>query len=506
MAEKVVVVGAGVGGLVTAALAAARGFDVTVVEAAATPGGKLRAVAVGDIPVDAGPTVFTLRDVFDEIFAECGQSLDDHISLTPLTTLARHFWRDDTSLDLFADPHASENAIGIFAGSAAVTGYRSFRAEAARIFNVIDRPFLRSAKTGPLGLCRNIGLGRIGDLLAIRPYESLWKVLGEHFSDPRLRQLFARYATYCGSDPFRTPATLMLIAHVEASGVWRIEGGMHRLAGALASLAERAGCTIRYGTSVDRITTSSGRASGVILAGGEQLAADRVVVNADPAALASGRFGPTAARSIGGVRRRNRSLSAMVWLAKGPATGHPLDHHNVMFSNDYRAEFDALKSGRIPSDPSIYLCNQGAGASQIIVNAPANGDTHHYTEEEIDLCRNRMLASLAQCGVTLSPDHLSVLTPNDFDSLNPSTGGALYGRASHGWAASFLRQGTRTRMPGLYCVGGSTHPGAGVPMAALSGRLAVECLLSDRASTVRSRRAATAGGTSTQSVTTGPMA
>ena len=505
--ERVIIVGAGVGGLTAAALLASADYDVTVLEAQGTPGGKLRSLPVDGIEVDAGPTVFTMRDVFDGIFEACGARLDDHIVLRPATVLARHAWSDGSRLDLFADSRESENAVGGFAGSDAARGYRAFRAEAKRIHDALDRPFLRASKTDPIRLGWRMGIAALPDYLNLRPYTSLWRALGGYFPDVRLRQLFARYATYCGSDPFRTPATLMLIAHVEASGVWCVERGMHQLAGALATLAGTAGARLRYNAPVAEILARDRHVAGVVLADGERIHADRVIVNADPAALAAGRFGTDAARAVGPVLQRDRSLSAFVWLAKAATSGFAFDHHNVFFSNDYRAEFADIRGGRTPGSPSVYVCRQGSDDRyQIIVNAPANGDTHPYTAEEIDRCQTRMLNTLERCGAILAPKTMSVLTPNDFEALNPSTGGALYGRASHGWAASFRRQGSRTRMPGLYCVGGSTHPGAGVPMAALSGRLAVECLLSDRASTATSRRAVTAGGMSTRSVTTVPTA
>ena len=510
--ERVVIVGGGVGGLVSAALLAARGVDVTLCEAASTPGGKLRALPVDGVAVDAGPTVFTMRNVFEEIFAKCGANFGDYVALTPATTLARHGWSDGSSLDLFADRAASEDAIGTFAGASAARGYRNFCDEAARIFRIVEGPFMCSPKTGPLGLAQAVGLDRPGDMLAIRPMDNLWKALGKHFPDPRLHQLFGRYATYSGASPFKAPATLMLIAHVEASGVWLVEGGMHRVAEALAVLATRAGAKLKYSARVSEICVETGRATGVVLANGERIEAERIVVNADPAALATGAFGTDARRAVRPVPPKARSLSAMVFLIRGRATGVPLKRHNVFFSDDYRAEFDAIAAGRLAAAPSTYVCaqdrdegasNQSQERFQIIVNAPANGDTHSYSEEEIDLCQSRMLASMERCGSMLLPDTVSVLAPNDFEELNPSTGGALYGRVSHGFLASFLRQGTRTRIDGLYCVGGSTHPGAGVPMAALSGRLAAECLLSDLASTATSRRAAIAGGTSMRSATTG---
>jgi 1-hydroxycarotenoid 3,4-desaturase len=502
VSERVVIVGAGVGGLVSAALLASRGLDVTVLESEATPGGKLRAID----GIDAGPTVFTMRDVFDEIFEECGACLTDHLTLTSAATLARHAWGDGSTLDLHADPEVSEANVAAFAGPDAAHGFHRFRMEARRLHDALDRPFLRDSKTDPLTLGWRMGWRGLPDWLNLRAYRSMWSALGSYFPDPRLRQLFGRYTTYCGSSPFRTPATLMLIADVEAQGVWLVEGGMHRLGAALAGLAERAGATLRYGERVAEVLSERGRASGVLTATGERIAADKVIVNADPAALGAGVFGAAAARAVGAVPVRARSQSALVWLAKGTTTGLPLTRHNVFFSDDYRAEFDAIARGQVPALPSVYICAQENDAFQIIVNAPPDGDTHIYTPQEIETCQSHMLATLERCGLTLSPTSLSVLTPNDFERLNPSTGGALYGRASHGWAASFRRQGSRTRMPGLYCAGGSTHPGAGVPMAALSGRLASAALLSDRASTARFRRAAIAGGMSTRSVTTAPTA
>ena len=519
VSERVVVVGAGIGGLVAAALLAARGRDVTVVEAAAAPGGKLRQVDAGGVAVDAGPTVFTLRGLFDEIFEAAGADLDDHVTLKPAETLARHAW-GDARLDLFADADRSEAAIAAFAGAAEARGYRAFRAEAKRMFVTLEHAFLRAPLTNPIGLTWRLGVSGFADLLAIRPYETLWGALGGHFRDPRLRQLFARYATYCGSSPFHAPATLMLIAHVEASGVWLIEGGMHALARALETVARRQGACFRYGAAVREIRTARGRAVGVTLADGERVDADVVVCNADPAALAAGALGENVRRAVRGIAPRDRSLSAMAWMARAKTGGFPLLRHNVFFSDDYPAEFAALSSGRTAERPSVYVCAQGRddasgspppGAReplQIIVNAPPIGDTHVLAPTEIMSCTMRMLATLERAGLSLelSPDATVLATPNDFERMFPSTGGALYGRASHGWAASFRRQGARTRIPGLYCVGGSTHPGAGVPMAALSARLAVDCLLRDRASTARCHPAAMPGGTSTRSATTAASA
>lgn len=518
MAERVAIVGAGMGGLVCAALLAAHGVAVTVFEKEDWVGGKARQVAVDGAAIDAGPTVFTLRDLFTDIFRAAGANLDDHVAARPADVIARHAWNGHETLDLHADPAHSEQAIGEFAGVAAAAGYRAFRKEAARIHGILDKTFLQAGKVSwPLPLMWRIGLWRLGDLIAIRPYESLWKVLGEHFADPRLRQLFGRYATYCGSSPFAAPATLMLIAHVEAQGVWLIDGGMSALAEALRRVGEANGAQYRLGAAVSRIDIAGSRPTGVVLQTGERFAADAVVVNADPAALSSALLGEGAAGATGRARPRNRSLSALTWLAHGRTSGFPLSRHNVFFSPDYPQEFRDIGGGRPPADPSVYVCAQDRDAGpatppcdrerlQIIVNAPANGDSHVYSSEEIEQCTSAMRRSLARCGLELEdPLPHSLATPNTFEALFPATGGALYGRASHGWAASFLRQGTRTRIPGLYCAGGSTHPGAGVPMAALSGRLAAQTVLADLASTRRFLPAAMPGGTSMRSATTDAM-
>jgi 1-hydroxycarotenoid 3,4-desaturase len=508
-APRTIIIGAGIGGLTSAALLAAAGCDVTVVESASHAGGKVRQDVVDGVAIDAGPTVFTKRPIFDAIFDACGASLDDHIHLTPAHILARHAWGGD-QLDLFADVRASEDAIGAFAGADAAKGFARFCVEAKRVHDCIDKPFMRSARVGPVGLAARIATQRPRDLFVMRPFESLWKVLGDYFPDPRLRQLFGRYATYTGASPFLAPSTLMLIAHVESEGVWFVDGGLSSLARALEALARKNGARFRFQSKVDRILTDFGHVAGVQLANGERIVGDTVILNGDSAALAAGMFG---VKAVAPYPPDQRSLSAMTFLGAVQAEGFPLTHHNVFFSNDYRAEFDAISRGQLAAQPTAYLCAQdrldqsnatGKERVQIIINAPANGDTHHYSDQEIETCRTAMLDTLAASGLTLSGG-LQGTTPTDFATRFPATGGALYGRASHGWAASFRRPGARTTIPGLYLAGGSTHPGAGVPMVALSGQLAAASIMKDRALTRSSRRVAMAGGMSTPSVKTATM-
>ena len=215
------------GGLAAALNLAAKGEEVLVIERQQAPGGKMRRLEVAGQGIDGGPTVLTMRWVLEQLFDEAGASLSDHVTLEPLSTLARHAWSESERLDLHADLAASADAIGTFSGAAEAQRFRDFSAEAKRIYQTLEKPFLRSQRPNPVSLAMSNGFGGMAAMARINPFETMWKGLGRHFRDPRLQQLFGRYATYCGSSPFLAPATLMLVAHVEQAGVWTVKGGMH---------------------------------------------------------------------------------------------------------------------------------------------------------------------------------------------------------------------------------------------------------------------------------------
>jgi 1-hydroxycarotenoid 3,4-desaturase len=519
--HRVVVVGAGIGGIVCALLLAQRGLAVTLLESQAAPGGKMRQLRVDGAAIDSGPTVFTMRWVFDQILAETGSSLQSLVNVRALPLLARHAWADDgTRLDLHANPELSTEAIGEFAGPAEARRFQAFCREARQLYATLEGPYIRSQRPSLLSMVRDLGPQGLARLTALGPMASLWRSVARHFHDPRLQQLFGRYATYCGASPWLAPATLMLIAQVEMDGVWAVDGGLHGLACALAAHAQRRGVALHCGQTVQRIVVRDGRAAGVQLVDGRLFEADSVVFNGDAAALSAGLLGADAQGATAPVPVARRSLSAVTWSMHCQAEGFPLAYHNVFFDRDYASEFeDIFRHRRLPRQGTVYLCAQdraaprddAAGAWQpdgaermlALVNAPACGDDAYFPAEEIESCETRSLALLRRCGLTIRPQPHQVqrTTPTEFNRLFPATGGALYGAATHGWMSAFRREGAQSRLPGLYLVGGSVHPGPGVPMAAMSGRLAAATLMARLDSTSRSRRVVISGGTSMPSAT-----
>ena len=492
--KKVIVIDSGIGGLTSALLLAHAGCEVTVLERAAVPGGKLAGEEVGGSVLDVGPTVFTMRWVFEEIFADIGESLNDAITLDPLDILARHAWCDGARMDLHADIYRSADAIAKLASAKEGQRFLAFCAHAKRIYETLEPSFIRAPLPSLTRLVGDLLPHRPCDLWAITPFKSLWSMLGTYFHDPRLQQLFGRYATYCGGSPWHSPATLMLVAHVEQSGVWSVRGGMREIVHVVTARLESRGATLRCNAHVQEIIVSGGRASGVVLATGEVLRADAIVANCDVSAIAAGLFGRAAAKAAGvrEVTAKKRSLSAITFALNAPTLGFPLHRHNVFFSPDYAQEFAQLAAlHRIPDVPTVYVCAQdrtdnelGAGTAErlfCIVNAPANGDERTLDAGDIKRHTEATFNVLQRCGLTINQSQNTPLVSpqNQFAERFPGTGGALYGRAPHGSMSSFQRPGVRSKVPGLFLAGGSAHPGPGVAMSALSGRMAATELLMD---------------------------
>ena len=503
MVERAVVIGAGVGGLAAAMRLAHRGVDVTVLERHAAPGGKMRVVDSVAGPVDAGPTVLTMRAVFDDLFDACGAALDDHVTLRPLEVLARHHWPDGSEMDLFSDYERSRDAIAELAGPRAAKQFARFHRDTERLFAAFEGPMMQAAAPSVGGMA-GVVARQPWLVPALAPGRTVAQDLRSRFTDPRLRQLFGRYSTYVGGYPNASPALLSLIWHAESRGVWSVEGGMHGLARAMEAVARAAGATFQYGLEARRIVVEGGRVTGVQI-GEAVLPADAVVFNGDPRALVHGMLGEAARDVLPASAVDARSLSAFVWSFAAEAEGRVPEHHNVFFGRDPEAEFADIAEGRMPRDPTLYVCAQDAGGTatagryEIIMNGPPRPGLDP-DPEEMERCRETTFDMLDRMGLRLERPPLEALTtPEGFHRMFPGSDGSLYGLSPHGIMAAFRRPKARTDLPGLFLAGGGAHPGAGIPMAATSGRLAVEAMIGDRASTSPSRPRATAGGTSTGS-------
>ena len=497
--------------MAAAELAVAR-VPVLVLEACAAPGGKMHREHVDHWPMEIGPTVLTLREVFDELFDRAGSSLEQAVPLKKQSRLARHFWPDGTQLDLYADLNASCDAIADVFGSEAAAGYRSYAAYAEHLYLTAQEPFIYAPRRSlartmwhfgrrVFTVAKQVDAGRTMDeaLLAFFPHT------------PKLRQLFGRYATYAGASPYLAPATLHLISHVERMGVWTVVGGLSHLAEAIAKLIVQHGGHLRYRAPVAEILRSRGRVRGVRLADGEVLDADHVIVNADIRAVEadallpqpSGAAPPALARVLD---KEPPSLSALVLGMVAQVTGTPLAGNNVFFrAGGAQAEFEALFGRRaLVTDPtfSVYASDRAENEGGVLegqerlmglIHAPAG--LAPLRADEAARWQQVMLARMAQNEVQVSLKHAPLLRqPKDFAKRFFGSQGALYGRPPHSWRDFFARSGSRTATSGMYLAGGGVHPGAGVPMAALSGRLAAVALLEDVRATHRSPQAAMPGG------------
>ena len=487
--SRVVVIGAGMAGLAVAARLAVKGHDVTVLEQAATHGGKVGTYSRDGFTFDTGPSLLTLPAVWRDTFLKTGRPLEDCLELVPVDPACHYRFADGTEVDV---PNSRQGAIeafdGAFGGSAG-SDWRAFLRHAGAVWDVTRKPFLQSPQPSARDLLR---MSRdVRALRTVAPWRSLADVGNRMLRDERLRTYLWRYATYTGSDPRRAPAALCVVPWVEQTfGSWYVSGGLRALADALLTRCEERGVTVRLGAEVTRIELSGGRVAGVTLVDGERVAADVVVANADAAEVYD-RLLPHDAGAARPARRRLRradpSSSAFVLLLALRERLTDLAHHTVLFPEDYPAELDALH-GREPhpvDDPTIYLSApddpalrppDGGEAVFLLVNAPrhtpgsarsgvdwdAPGMAEAYAERVLDV--------LARRGIDVRPRLLwrETRTPADLERATRAPGGAIYGTASHGARSTFLRADNRSPVPGLFLASGSSHPGGGLPLVGLA--------------------------------------
>ena len=500
----VVVVGAGVGGLAVAARLAAGGHAVTVCEAAATVGGKLGTASVQGFTWDTGPSLLTWPQLLTDTLAAIGAP---PLTTTRLDPAFTHRFADGSTLVLPAgDTAAVVAAIADQLGADAASDWAALSAYAQRVFDVVEQPFLRRPLT-PLQLLAQST--RLPALATVAPWRSLREVGERYLQDARLRQVLDRYATYTGSDPRRVPAPLVTVPHVEqAFGAHHVPGGLRRISEALAARTVELGGVIRTSIRVARVEVAGGAVRAVVLEGGERLPADVVVsaVDARTTIALLPRRHSVALRAR--LHRATPSLSGFVLLlgVRGVPTldGRPLGHHTVLYPRDYDDEFDSVfgmrsvfgagrRAPRPIPDPAVYLTcpddpttrpDADHRAVFVLVNAAqqepgrgvdwdAPGLAQRYAEAVLRVVQRR--------GVDLGEVVVRrVRTPADLERDTGAPGGSIYGTSSHGLVAAFLRAPNRTGVRGLFCVGGSAHPGGGLPLV-LSSAAIVHGLVGDAA-------------------------
>jgi len=504
-ARRVVIVGGGVGGLAAAIRLAAAGHHVELVEQANRLGGKLDAHRREGFTWETGPSLLTLPRTFDELLGLAGTSLAEACRPRRLDPSFRYHFADGSTFAtrdrLGGDDGSAAAAEALSPGSGA--DFTRWHHRARLTWTVAERTFFAGPIEDPRLLVRRMRTPL--DLLAIDPLPTLARRAAHTFADPRLAQWAGRYATYAGSSPFRVPATLGCIPHVEqAEGAWYLQGGLATLADALAHAATRLGVRTRLGVAVAHVRTAGEgperRVTGVGLADGTELDADVVVSDVDAAGLYRHLL-PDAERAAR-VRAAGRSTSGFLLLLgvrdlDGPARAEEeaqLAHHTVWFSSSYAHEFDDLAAGRAPDEPTVYaaiasrsdpgVAPTGHASWSVLVNVPAENDpAAAWPEARAIAYGDHVLRVLARRGLDLR-DRLVVRehrTPADLAGRFGAVGGAIYGTSSDGRRAAFTRPANRGPVPGLYLVGGSSHPGGGLPLVALSGRIVAAAVADDLA-------------------------
>lgn len=486
--KDVLVIGAGLGGLSVAIRLARQGRRVTVLEKNDGIGGKMNVWSDKGYTFDTGPTLLTMPFVLEDLFTSVGKRLEDHLDLVRVDPICRYFFPDGVRLEAWSDNSRMEEEIRRI-NPADVQNFQRFMTHAERIYEAAAGPFLFTGLTslGPRGLLKN--LKNLAAVFRIDPFRTLNSAVMSYFKDPHLRQLFNRFATYNGSSPFLAPATLAIIPYVEMRmGGWYVRGGMFRLAQALERIALEEGVEIRTGVEVIGIVEKGGSAAGVLTAGQGFLPADGVVSNAD--ALYAREHLLVREKEVARRNGTNHSLSGFVMLLGVRKAFPALSHHNIFFSADYRAEFDALFNDQRPAtDPTVYTAISslhdpghappGCTNLFVLVNAPALGPRVNWDDEQ-GLYRETVLRKLARFGVEISGPDIEtekMITPLDFERRYHAQRGSIYGTSSNSRMAAFLRPPNRAReMKNLYFVGGSSHPGGGIPLVLLSGKIVAELI------------------------------
>ena len=479
------IVGAGIAGLAASIRAAVAGHKVTVFEVNSYPGGKLTAFEKQGYRFDAGPSLFTMPQYVDDLFILAGENPADHFKYIRLDPVCNYFWEDGTNLSAHADK-------------------KKFSTEAAKKLNVPADYVLSSLQdsadkyeaNGRIFLEKSLhkwstwlNIPVFKALLKIHKYDlfsSINSVNERLVKHPKLVQLFNRFATYNGSDPYRAPGLLTIIPHFEHHiGAFYPENGMHSITKAVYELALRLGVTFHFNTRVEEILTKNKVIYG-LRTEEKTYPFDRIICNMD-VFFAYKKLLPNHAKP-NRILQQERSTSAIIFYWGIKKIFPQLAMHNLFFSEDYRGEFKYLKEGKVAKDVSIYVnlttehtpsdAPEGCQNWFVMINVPSQSADSEPLD--IDDLREHAIAKLSRMlGEPIKPliEMEEILSPQEIESRTQSHQGSLYGTASNKPLSAFLRHPNfSNEVKGLYFCGGSVHPGGGIPLCLLSAKIAVELL------------------------------
>ncbi len=484
MTKKALTIGSGIAGIAASIRLAVKGYQVEVFEANSYPGGKLSQIAIGGYRFDAGPSLFTESRLVDELFILAGKNPRDYFEYQKLEAICQYFWEDGKRLTAWSDIDRFAEEVETKLGEPAKHTREALR-QSAYIFQHLAPLFMErslhrlSTWTSPQALQSYFKMGKLGI------FSTMNQANEKRFSNPKLIQLFNRYATYNGSDPYQTPATLNIIPHLEfGRGAYFPKRGMHDITISLFHLAESLGVKFHFESKVDEILVENGKAVGLSCKG-KRFLADIVVNNMDM--VNAYKTILRAQKQPKRLLKQPKSSSALIFYWGVRKSFPELDLHNILFSNDYREEFNCIfKKGSIHPDPTVYINvtstmkpdDAPAGCMNwfTMINVPNNQgqDWDGLVKEargHIIAKINRMLKtdleSLFEVEETLDPRSIELKTS--------SAQGALYGNSSNNRFAAFLRHANfSSDIKNLYFCGGSVHPGGGIPLSLMSAKIACE--------------------------------
>lgn len=478
--DHVVVVGAGLGGLACALHLAGSDRRVTVVERESVPGGRAGRLAADGYEFDTGPTVLTMPELIAEPLAAVGEELTDWLDLTPLDPAYRAYYPDGSTLDVRTDTVRMAAEISRVCGPREADGYLRFVDFARRLWLLERNDFIDRNLDTPLDLL-NLNLLR---LVMLGGFRRLQPKIDQYFKDPRTRRIFAFQAMYAGLAPHDALAVYAVISYLDSvAGVFFPKGGMHAVPRALAGAAEKHGVEFRYDTTVTRVETTAGRATAVITADGERIAADVVVLNPDL---------PVAHQDLLPGSRWSRRLTyspSCVVLHVGSRQGYgKIAHHNIHFGRAWKATFDeVIKRGQVMSDPSLLVTNptrsdpaaapDGRHTYYVLapvpnlVSAPIDWRSSRYPDS--------VLATLEERGYVGFRDGIEVLriiTPQDWAAQGMAAGTPFAAAHTFTQTGPFRPGNLHPTLENVVFTGSGTQPGVGVPMVLISGKLAASRL------------------------------